>query len=62
MLISNRKLGAGERQSNIADMAPTMLELFGIPSPKYMDGDSLLSQGAQASGKAKSSGAKEAAA
>ena len=62
VLISNRKLGAGERQSNIADMAPTMLELFGIPSPKYMDGDSLLSQGAQASGKAKSSSVNEAAA
>ena len=62
VLISNRKLGAGERQSNIADMAPTMLELFGIPSPKYMDGDSLLSKGATAAAKSKSSSQNEAAA
>ena len=30
-----------DSEANIADMAPTMLDLFGIPAPKYMDGSTL---------------------
>ncbi len=42
VLISNRKMGKEDgSEANIADMAPTMLDLFGIPAPKYMDGSTL---------------------
>ena len=37
VLIANRPLSEG----SIVDMAPTLLELFGIPAPRYMDGVSL---------------------
>lgn len=41
-LISNRKMSRADgKEANIADMAPTMLDLFGINAPKYMDGSSL---------------------
>ncbi|GAB4566445.1 MAG: hypothetical protein Tsb0020_18160 [Haliangiales bacterium] len=33
---------ADGRQPVISDLAPTMLELFGVPAPRYMDGSSLL--------------------
>lgn len=45
VLISSQTLG-GERRPEICDMAPTMLELFGIPAPRYMDGRSLCVQAA----------------
>lgn len=41
VLIANQKLGIAGREAAISDMAPTMLELFGIPAPRYMDGKSL---------------------
>jgi len=42
VLFSSRKLGKADgSEANIADMAPTMLDLFGIPAPKYMDGSTL---------------------
>ena len=42
MLFCNRDLGKEEGQANIADMAPTVLELFGIEAPRYMDGGTLI--------------------
>lgn len=45
VLFSNQKLvrrGADtEEDPEIADMAPTFLDLFGVPAPRYMDGKSL---------------------
>ncbi len=42
VLISSRILGKADgSEANIADMAPTMLNLFGIPAPRYMDGSNL---------------------
>jgi predicted AlkP superfamily phosphohydrolase/phosphomutase len=41
VLIANRALGS-EGDPQIADMAPTLLALFGIPAPAYMDGTSLV--------------------
>ena len=47
VLIANRELGtASGDEANIADMAPTMLQLFGIPTPSYMDGASLIKKAA----------------
>lgn len=40
VLFSNLKLEAGE--ASITDIAPTVLELFGLKAPGYMDGRSLL--------------------
>ena len=40
VLFCNRKLVGDE--PNIIDLAPTVLELFGVPKPPYMDGSSLL--------------------
>lgn len=40
ILFSNLKLNTS--QANIVDLAPTALDLFGLPKPHYMDGDSLL--------------------
>ncbi len=43
ILISNKKqIGHATREPAISDMAPTMLELFGVPAPRYMDGESLV--------------------
>jgi len=41
VVVSNRALGATDRESSITDIAPTVLDLFGIPAPRYMDGRSL---------------------
>ena len=41
VLISNHKLHAESGAPSIMDVAPTLLELFGIPAPNYMDGKSL---------------------
>lgn len=40
VLMSNRKLHTDETTA-IIDVAPTVLDLFGIPTPRYMDGKSL---------------------
>jgi predicted AlkP superfamily phosphohydrolase/phosphomutase len=40
VLFSNRRLPDAE--ANIIDLAPTVLELLGVPIPAYMDGRSLL--------------------
>lgn len=40
ILFSNLKLDP--QDANIIDLAPTTLDLFGVPKPKYMDGKSLL--------------------
>ena len=42
VLICNRDLAADVEKAHIADMAPTLLSLFGIPAPRYMDGKSLV--------------------
>ncbi len=44
VLISNRVFALPEdgRQPAISDLAPTMLDLFGVPAPRYMDGRSLV--------------------
>jgi predicted AlkP superfamily phosphohydrolase/phosphomutase len=39
VILSNRKLSRSD--PSIADLAPTLLELFGVPAPGYMDGRSL---------------------
>ncbi|PWU10445.1 MAG: nucleotide pyrophosphatase [Terriglobia bacterium] len=39
VLFSNRKIGAED--PGLEDMAPTALDLFGIPSPPYMEGKSV---------------------
>ncbi len=41
ILLSNHRLGDAERLPDITDVAPTILDLFGIPTPRYMDGRSL---------------------
>jgi predicted AlkP superfamily phosphohydrolase/phosphomutase len=42
VLFSNRPLGRADgTEPVIADLAPTVLELFGVPPPRYMDGVSL---------------------
>jgi predicted AlkP superfamily phosphohydrolase/phosphomutase len=41
VLIANRKLETGNGGASITDIAPTLLTLFGIPAPGYMDGRSL---------------------
>ncbi|RMF83995.1 MAG: nucleotide pyrophosphatase, partial [Planctomycetota bacterium] len=40
VLFSNTRLREGE--ASIVDVGPTALDLFGIPTPRYMDGKSLL--------------------
>jgi predicted AlkP superfamily phosphohydrolase/phosphomutase len=42
VLIANRQLGRPDRGAGIADLAPTMLDLFGVDAPRYMDGRTLL--------------------
>ncbi len=43
VLIASQNLGPEREQPAIADMAPTILDLFGVPAPRYMDGKSLVS-------------------
>jgi predicted AlkP superfamily phosphohydrolase/phosphomutase len=45
VLIANHRLGDGDRQPEICDMAPTILTLFGVDAPRYMDGKSLCPTG-----------------
>lgn len=42
VLFSNLKLAGGAAPPSIMDVAPTVLELFGLPVPAHMDGRSLL--------------------
>ncbi len=42
VLIANQAWPLGERQPAISDLAPTLLQLFGVPAPRYMDGRSLV--------------------
>jgi predicted AlkP superfamily phosphohydrolase/phosphomutase len=42
VLIANQDLGTADRQPSITDLAPTLLQLFGIPAPRHMDGVSLV--------------------
>jgi predicted AlkP superfamily phosphohydrolase/phosphomutase len=42
VLIANRDLGADNGEPQISDMAPTLLDLFGVAAPGYMDGASLV--------------------
>lgn len=41
VLISNQKLAPESGEPAISDLAPTVLELFGVPAPRHMDGKSL---------------------
>ena len=42
VLVASQPLAhADGRQANIADLAPTVLDLFGVARPRYMDGHSL---------------------
>jgi predicted AlkP superfamily phosphohydrolase/phosphomutase len=41
VLIANRRLERAGRGPHIVDIAPTVLDLFGIPTPRHMDGVSL---------------------
>ena len=45
ILFSNRSLSA--HRPALMDLAPTILELFGVPAPAYMDGKSLLGEPVQ---------------
>ncbi|TPV94437.1 MAG: nucleotide pyrophosphatase [Myxococcales bacterium FL481] len=42
VLIANHKLGSRDPIPSIADIAPTVLDLFGVRAPKNMDGRSLV--------------------
>lgn len=41
VLFANRPLGEGRENLSITDLAPTLLDLFGIDAPRWMDGTSL---------------------
>jgi len=41
VLITNHAWKVEGRKPVISDMAPTLLDLFGVPAPRYMDGKSL---------------------
>jgi predicted AlkP superfamily phosphohydrolase/phosphomutase len=41
VLITNHAWNVENRKPVISDMAPTLLDLFGVPAPRYMDGKSL---------------------
>ncbi len=41
VLIANRRLASDEGEAAISDIAPTVLDLFGVDAPRYMDGTSL---------------------
>jgi predicted AlkP superfamily phosphohydrolase/phosphomutase len=45
VLFTNQKLGKADEEPVISDLAPTMLELLGVPAPGYMDGRSLIAAG-----------------
>jgi predicted AlkP superfamily phosphohydrolase/phosphomutase len=40
VFLSNQALGGSREQLSITDVAPTLLELFGVPAPGWMDGRS----------------------
>jgi len=42
VLFANRPLGG--KEAKITDIAPTVLRLFGVEPPEYMDGESLLNE------------------
>lgn len=42
VFICNHKLLPADHEPAISDLAPTLLDLFGIPAPRYMDGKSLV--------------------
>ena len=42
ILLSNHRLAENGHKPEITDVAPTILDLFGIPTPRYMDGRSLV--------------------
>ncbi|MCG8419195.1 MAG: alkaline phosphatase family protein [Proteobacteria bacterium] len=43
VLFADRPLAAaGDQDPSIADLAPTLLDLFGVPVPAYMDGSTLV--------------------
>jgi predicted AlkP superfamily phosphohydrolase/phosphomutase len=48
VLFANRELAARDSGEDpaIADMAPTLLEMFGVPAPRHMDGVSLATNAA----------------
>lgn len=43
VLITNHAWKLNGHKPVISDLAPTMLDLFGVPAPRYMDGKSLVS-------------------
>jgi predicted AlkP superfamily phosphohydrolase/phosphomutase len=42
VVFSNHPLGGEEQKARIIDIGPTVLDLFGIPAPRHMDGESLV--------------------
>jgi bisphosphoglycerate-independent phosphoglycerate mutase (AlkP superfamily) len=40
--ICNQRQLVGNPRPAISDLAPTLLNLFGVPAPRYMDGKSLV--------------------
>lgn len=42
VMLANRELRSLAATPNIADIAPTLLDLFGVRAPKYMDGHTLV--------------------
>lgn len=42
VLFCNHKLGADDAEPAISDLAPTLLEQFGVPAPRHMDGTNLV--------------------
>ncbi len=48
VLFSSLKLAADVSSPSIMDVAPTVLELFGLPAPAHMDGRTLLPKGGKA--------------
>jgi 2,3-bisphosphoglycerate-independent phosphoglycerate mutase len=42
IFVSNKDLKLKKEQSTLIDLAPTVLDLFGLPKPEEMDGESLI--------------------
>ncbi|HBI23081.1 MAG TPA: 2,3-bisphosphoglycerate-independent phosphoglycerate mutase, partial [Nitrospiraceae bacterium] len=42
ILVDDERKGAKLREGILADIAPTMLEMLGLPVPKEMEGKSLI--------------------